>query len=234
VRGLTYNSAFESYDVANTGIIDQEELPFVLADIGLLDGINCAVAATEIANTYQEIGTDNSGSITPEDFSIFCLKLDRLKRNMTEPLMVPILVSSSVQENAELRRIFTEACSFGDPHDARMHGVRFSKLLDRSGILDRKFTHQAADVCFARAKEKEQHTLTYAQFLRALAYVAESKSASLETLAECVMEGDMSSDANLTSRATQDTFSSLTLQRRPPGGAEKEEACYRLRSSSSV
>lgn len=65
------------------------------------------------------------------------------------------------------------------------------------------FVAQAADVCFARAKEKEQHTLTYAQFLRALAYVAESKSASLETVAECVMEGDMSSDANLTSRAVR-------------------------------
>ena len=99
LRGLAWGcvlvggcSAFESYDVENTGMIEMEELSYALADLGLLSGINSCVAASEIANTFQEIGIDNSGVINPEDFSILCLKLDRLKRNMSAPVSVPAQV----------------------------------------------------------------------------------------------------------------------------------------------
>lgn len=67
-REAAARTFFRKYDTDGSGAIDQKELPFALAALGVLDGMTDDMVDSFVENEFQKIDADQSGTITFEEF----------------------------------------------------------------------------------------------------------------------------------------------------------------------
>jgi hypothetical protein len=67
-----------------------------------------------------------------------------------------------------------------------MDGKTFAKFAKDTKLIDKKFTATDVDLIFAKSKQKTERRITYAEFNKALQYIAEKKGVSVDEVKEHV------------------------------------------------
>jgi len=88
-----------------------------------------------------------------------------------------------VESGATLKSIFD---SFNGTQKT-MEGKTFAKFAKDSKLLDKKLTATDVDLIFAKAKQKTERRITYAEFQNAVAMLAEKKGVTAEALTEKIV-----------------------------------------------
>ena len=172
---------FKEYDVNGNGLIDKDELKYVLADLGMLDGLPAAQLGTFLDEEFARADVDGSGELDFQEFTKYYNSVMRF-RTANEP-------DAGTEEGGALHTMYLEFCSFGSSLVVEeMDGAKFAKFCRDSKMLSKRFTPTDVDIIYAKAKTKGKRKFNYAQFVNALGLCAEVKGVQMGSLVHKVLE----------------------------------------------
>lgn len=174
VRAREAHTVFNTYDRNRSDALEMGELRACLADMDLLEGKTAWEQETLMDKWLGAADASCNGCVSYQDFVAF------LPTVSTNKARQQLRATLGVEVEKELRRAFNEFSSYGTRLAATdMDGSKFFKLVKDSHLLSRGFTSIDCDLIFSKVKQKGSRRINFAQFLTALAAVAEARHLSL-------------------------------------------------------
>jgi len=170
-------------------VLSIEELIFSLADTGLFDGLLCQSVADTINTTLDELLSNANREPVMQDFEAFReALLDLRASGHATQRAANTLVSTKCTSNQALYAAFLRLCTAapeegpsGGMQRRRLDLTAFQKLV--FDMDNPELTEEAASIAFAQSRAVELTTVSFTQFLYALALLTNGGAAFDKALA---------------------------------------------------
>ncbi len=101
---------FRTYDSDGSGFIDQSELAAMLAELGVLDGVDANKAAAQLEADFAVIDVNGDGQVSLEEFNVYVKNMSRLQRHRLFGAANARSVPPELAEMEGLKEMHDEFC----------------------------------------------------------------------------------------------------------------------------
>ncbi|KAK3233783.1 hypothetical protein CYMTET_55948, partial [Cymbomonas tetramitiformis] len=177
--------AFNVYDATSKGTINKDEVRFMLADLGMLEGVHSKTTADCMEQSFTEAMIDISRGFSLRDVAAVFDRVMLLKQSAQRGSAAPdVQVPSGYISDDAMKHVFNSYCvSNRNDHSSFIVTSKFVQLCRDAFLTDAKISVAAVEVIFARSKTKGNSHLSFPQFLYALALLAIEKDLAFEAVA---------------------------------------------------